>query len=64
MKQRIKVEGGCLDYVWRQVRPIEMKVMQDGLILSFSDSDVLVHWCDWLCEGEDGSWYVEEGGER
>lgn len=63
MKQRIKVEGGCLDYVWRQAKPIEMKVMQNGLILSFPYSDVLVHWGEWLCEGDDGTWYAE-GGER
>lgn len=62
MKQRIKVVGSCLDYVWRQASPIEMKVMQDGLILSFPEADVLVHWCDWLCEGDDGRWYAEEGG--
>lgn len=63
MKQRIKVEGGCLDCVWRQARPIEMKVMQNGLILSFTDSDVLVHWGEWLCEGDDGTWYAEGGEE-
>ena len=34
MKQRIKVEGGCLDYVWRQARPIGMIVVQNGLILT------------------------------
>ena len=63
MKQRIKVEGGCLDYVWRQAKPIEMKVMQNGLILSFPDSDVLVHWGGWLHQYDDGAWYAE-GGER
>lgn len=63
MKQRIKVEGSCLDYVWRRAKPIEMKVMQNGLILSFPDSDVLVHWGGWLHQYDDGAWYAE-GGER
>lgn len=63
MKQRIKVEGGCLDYVWRQARPIGMIVVQNGLILSLSDADVLVRWGEWLCEGDDGTWYAE-GGEK
>lgn len=63
MKQRIKVEGGCLDYVWRQARPIGMIVVQNGLILSFQNSDVLVRWGGWLFEGDDGTWYAE-GGEK
>lgn len=63
MKQRIKVEGGCLDYVWRQARPIEMKVMQNGLILSFPEADVLVHWGGWLHQYDDGAWYAKGGEE-
>ena len=63
MKQRIKVEEKNIGDIWRMARPIEMKVMQNGMILSFPDSDVLVHCGGWLCEGDDGTWYAE-GGEK
>lgn len=71
MKQRIEVKSEHIADLWRLDCVVyATKIGQPFAVLVTNDTSrpyadgFLVREGDWLCEGDDGRWYVEEGGAR